>query len=151
MRALSHRPSGYSGRGRRATLRGRRLQHSVRVGYLDLSDTPFADLVLSEIVGEGRSCIAFAASNGGHCDLVLKVYHPTAIAKHARRCGSSIARYEYERNAALHRVAGVGAFIAAPVGFVSSPGAELFLQERICGAPLVSYLRTSSAHRRAAL
>lgn len=117
---------------------------------LDLRGTPFADVAVSGIVGEGRRCVAFAARSCGR-DLVLKAYHPRAAARHARRCGISIARYEFERNAAFHRVPRLAAHVAAPIGFLSSPGAELFLQERVFGVSLKSFLRDCSEECRGAL
>lgn len=102
-----------------------------------------AELVISEILGQGRRCVAFAARSYGR-DLVLKVYHPRAATRHAHRCGGSIARYECERNAMFHGVPALAPFIAAPIGFLSSPRAELFLQERVSGKPLISFLRTCS-------
>lgn len=110
----------------------------------DLRGTDFADIVICGIVGRGRRCVAFAARRGNR-DLVLKVYQPQAAIRHAHRCGGSIARYEYERNAAFHRVPTLARFIAAPIGFSSTPRAEMFLQERVFGEHLSAFMRTCSA------
>jgi hypothetical protein len=117
---------------------------------LDLRETPFADFVVSGVIGGGRRCVAFAVRGRGR-DLVLKAYHAGAATRHARRCGVSIARYEFERNAAFRSVAQLTTHVAAPVAFLSSPGAELFLQERVFGTPLTTFLHDCSAECRRAL
>ncbi|MGH8131543.1 MAG: hypothetical protein ACRES3_11880 [Steroidobacteraceae bacterium] len=104
----------------------------------------FADVVISDVIGRGRRCVAFSARKGNR-DLVVKLYHPRAIARHARQCGGSLAQFEFERNKVFHHVPEFTALSAAPIGFVSASRAELFLQERVFGEPLRSFLRTSSA------
>lgn len=111
----------------------------------DLSGTPFDNLTLFDTIGEGSRCVAFAADRDRRENLVLKVYRPAAIAKHALLYDASIARYEYGRNVALYRVTELRPFIAAPIAFYSMPPVELFLQERVAGESVTSYLRTSSA------
>jgi hypothetical protein len=103
----------------------------------------FADVVISDVIGRERRCVAFAAREG-HRDLVVKLYHSRAIARHARQFGGSLAQYEYERNRVFHRNPKFAAFSASPIGFLSTPRAELFLQERVFGEPLRSFLRTCS-------
>lgn len=110
----------------------------------DLRGSDFANLVISDVVGRGRRCVAFAARSGNR-DLILKAYYPRAAAKHAHRCGGSLAQYECERNSAFRGVPDLAPYIAAPIGFSSSPRAELFLQERVFGEPLISFLRACSA------
>jgi len=100
-----------------------------------LAGTRFADVELDEVVGFGRRCVAFSARRHGQA-LVLKSYHPQAVARHADRAGGSLARYECERNAALHRIAVLAPYVAAPIGYWSSPGEEFFLQQRVCGETL---------------
>jgi hypothetical protein len=112
-----------------------------------LAGTRFADVELGEIVGLGRRCVAFAARRHDQA-LVLKSYHPQAVARHADRTGGSIARYECERNEALHRIAGLAPYVAAPVGYWSSPREEFFLQQRVCGEMLAAFLRGCSARSR---
>lgn len=104
----------------------------------------FADVAVSDVIGQGRRCVAFSAREGGR-ELVVKHYHRRAIARHARHCGGSIAQYEYERNLVFHRAPEFAAFSAAPLGFLSSPRAELFLQERVFGEPLRAFLRECAA------
>ena len=110
----------------------------------DLRGSAFADVVMSEVVGQGRLCVAFAARMRNR-DLILKVYHPRAAARHAHRFGGSLAQYECERNAAFRGVPELVPYIVEPIGFSSSPRAELFLQESVFGEPLIPFLRTSSA------
>jgi hypothetical protein len=109
-----------------------------------LAGTRFADVELDEIVGVGRRCVAYSARRHDQA-LVLKSYHPQATARHAVRTGGSLARYEYERNAALHRIPGLASSIAAPVAYWSSPREEFFLQQRVAGETLDSFLRNCSA------
>lgn len=111
----------------------------------------FTDLVISDVIGRGRRCTAFAARAGGR-ELVVKSYYPRAMARHARHGGGgSLAAYEYERNLTFRRIPGFSAFSAAPIGFRSSPRTELFVQERVFGEPLTSYMRRCTAERRDAL
>jgi hypothetical protein len=112
-----------------------------------LAGTRFADVELDEVVGVGRRCIAFSARRHDQA-LILKSYHRRAVARHTERAGGSLARYECERNAALHRVAGLAAYVAAPVGYWSSPREEFFVQQRICGESLASFLRGCSTRNR---
>lgn len=114
----------------------------------DLRTTPFTDIHVSGVVGAGRRCIAFAAAYGSR-QVVLKIYHQQAVAKHVRREGYSLARYEYERNVALRDVAELTPHIADPIACFSSPCCELFIQERVLGEPLDVFLRTCSATARA--
>lgn len=116
--------------------------------WSDLRTTPFTDIQVSGVVGAGRRCIAFAAAYGGR-QVVLKVYRPQAVAKHARRLGCSLARYEYERNVALRGVAKLAPHIPDPIACFSSSRCELFIQERVLGQPLDAFLRTCSATARA--
>jgi len=110
-------------------------------------DGVFADVVVTGAVGRGRRCVAFAARNGNR-DIVVKLYHPRAIARHTRQIGGSLAKFEYERNLVFHHYPGFATFSAAPIGFLSSPRAELFLQERVFGEPLMPFLRAHSAECR---
>ena len=112
-----------------------------------LAGTRFADVALDEVVGVGRRCIAFSARRHDQA-LVLKSYHQWAVARHADRAGGSLARYECERNEALRRVAGLAKYVAAPVGYWSSPREEFFVQQRVCGETLGSFLRGCSARNR---
>ena len=112
-----------------------------------LASTQFADVELGEVVGVGRRCVAFSARRHDQA-LVLKSYHPQAVDRHADRAGGSIARYECERNAALHRIPGLTTYIAAPIGYWSSPREEFFVQQRVCGETLASFLRGCSARYR---
>jgi hypothetical protein len=113
-----------------------------------LRATPFSDIAVSGTLGEGRRCAVFAAVCRGR-QVVLKVYHSQAVAKHARRLGGSLARYEYEQNVALRGVAQLATHIADPIACFSSPCCELFVQERVFGEALEAYLRTCSATDRA--
>lgn len=121
----------------------------VNSSRLDLSATAFAQVAVSNLVGVGCRCRAFAA-RGYDQDLILKAYHARSVAKHAQYSGGSLARYEHERNSALRSIPALAGFIAAPLGFVSEPRLELFLQERVFGEPLPAFMRTcsSAAHER---
>lgn len=110
----------------------------------DLRGSVFANVVVSDVVGRGRRCVAFAARSDNR-DLILKLYHPRAAAKHAHRLGGSLAQYECERNAAFRAIPELAPYVAAPIGYSSAPRAELFLQERVFGEPLIRFLRASSA------
>jgi hypothetical protein len=112
-----------------------------------LAATQFADVELAEVVGIGRRCVAFSARRHDQA-LVLKSYHPQAVARHADRVGGSLARYECERNAVLHCIARLTPYIAAPIGYWSAPREEFFLQKRVSGESLDSFLRSCSGYAR---
>lgn len=114
----------------------------------DLRTTPLGEVVVSRVLGEGRRCAVFAGIHRGS-QVVLKIYHSRAIEKHARRMGGSLAGYEYARNVALRGVSHLAVNVAAPIGFVSSPRCELFVQEYVSGEPIDVFLRTCSATKRA--
>jgi len=103
----------------------------------------FSDVVISDFIGRGRRCVAFAARIGDR-DLVAKVYHRRAIARHQYQYGGSLAKYEYERNKVFHGVPEFTACSVAPIGFLSSQRVEVFLQERVFGEKLRSFLRACS-------
>lgn len=110
----------------------------------DLRATPFADLVVSGVLGEGRRCIVFAAVHRDR-QVVLKLYHSLAVAKHAQRTGGSLARYEYERNVALRGVPHLAPHVAEPITFFAFARCEVFVQEHVWGQPIDAFLRTSPA------
>ena len=112
-----------------------------------LTGTLFADVEIGQIIGVGRRCAVFTARRQDQA-LVLKVYHQQAVARHANRTSASLARYECERNAALRRVPGLAPHVAMPIGYWSSPRGEFFLQQRVAGETLGSFLRSSSACNR---
>jgi hypothetical protein len=114
----------------------------------DLRTTPMGEVVVSRVLGEGRRCAVFVGIHRGR-QVVLKIYHARAVAKHARRMGGSLAGYEYARNVALRSVSHLAAHVAAPIGFVSSPCCELFVQEYVSGESIDIFLRTCSATKRA--
>lgn len=110
----------------------------------DLLRGSFPGVVVVGIAGRGRRCLAVAVRGGGR-DLVVKLYHPRALARHALQYGGSLAKFEFERNAAFRGFPGFAEFSARPVGFLVMPRVEAFVQERIFGQPLIEFLRKASA------
>ena len=101
-----------------------------------LAGTEFDDVEVLGPLGEGARARVFAARRRGR-DVVLKVYKPGAIERHARRHPKPLATFEQERNARFHGAPGLAPFVAEPLGHVVTDRGQVFLQERVDG-PLYS-------------
>ena len=99
---------------------------------LKLQDTPYADLQVTEKLGEGKRSVVYRARWKGR-EVGLKVYKPTAIANHARKHKLPLAEFEHRRNKAFFEARGMAKYVAEPLGFVVQPGFQMSLQECVEG------------------
>lgn len=101
-----------------------------------LEGTHLEDTEILGPIGEGARALVYAARWRGR-EAVLKVYKPLAMERHARRHPTSLAEFEFDRNARFHQASGLAPFIAEPLGRVVTERGQAFLQERVEG-PLYS-------------
>jgi len=99
---------------------------------LKLKETPYADLKVTEKLGEGKRSVVYRARWQGR-ELGLKVYKPAAIANHARKHKLPLAEFEHRRNKAFFEARGMAQYVAEPIGFVVEPGFQMSLQECVDG------------------
>jgi len=99
---------------------------------LKLKDTQYADLQITEKLGEGKRSMVYRARWKGR-ELGLKVYKPAAIANHARKHKLPLAEFEHLRNKAFFEARGMAQYVAEPIGFVVEPGFQMSLQECVDG------------------
>jgi ubiquinone/menaquinone biosynthesis C-methylase UbiE len=99
---------------------------------LRLKDTQYADLEVTEKLGEGKRSVVYRARWKGR-ELGLKVYKPAAIANHARKHKLPLAEFEHRRNKAFFEARGMAQYVAEPIGFVVEPGFQMSLQECVDG------------------
>src|SRR5690349_9935784 len=99
---------------------------------LKLKDTPYADLQVTEKLGEGKRSVVYRARWRGR-EMGLKVYKPAAIANHARKHKLPLAEFEHRRNKAFFEARGMAQYVAEPIGFVVEPGFQMSLQECVDG------------------
>jgi SAM-dependent methyltransferase len=99
---------------------------------LRLKDTAYADLEVTDKLGEGKRSVVYRARWRGR-DVGLKVYKPAAIANHARKHRLPLAEFEHRRNKAFFEAPGLSKYIAEPLGFVVEPGFQMSLQECLDG------------------
>jgi ubiquinone/menaquinone biosynthesis C-methylase UbiE len=97
-----------------------------------LRDTPYADLEVTDKLGEGKRSVVYRARWRGR-DVGIKVYKPAAIARHARKHRLPLAEFEHRRNKAFFEVRGMAKYVAEPLGFVVEPGFQMSLQECLDG------------------
>ena len=99
---------------------------------IKLKDTQYADLQVTEKLGEGKRSIVYRAKWRGR-DVGVKVYKPAAIARHARKHKLPLAEFENRRNKAFFDARGMSKYVAEPLGFVVEPGFQMSLQECLDG------------------
>jgi ubiquinone/menaquinone biosynthesis C-methylase UbiE len=99
---------------------------------IKLEGTQYADLKVTEKLGEGKRSVVYRARWRGR-DVGVKVYKPAAIARHARKHALPLAEFEYRRNKAFFDARGLSKYIAEPLGFVVEPGFQMSLQECLDG------------------
>ena len=99
---------------------------------IKLRDTQYADLQVTEKLGEGKRSVVYRAKWRGR-DVGLKVYKPAAIARHARKHKLPLAEFEHRRNKAFFEARGMAKYVAEPLGFVVEPGFQMSLQECLDG------------------
>jgi hypothetical protein len=97
-----------------------------------LKDTKYADLEITDKLGEGKRSVVYRARWQGR-DVGVKVYKPAAIARHARKHQLPLAEFEHRRNKAFHEARGMARYVAEPLGFVVEPGFQMSLQECLEG------------------
>ena len=110
------------GAGRSRPHRSRRVSRSSSQG------TKYADLEVTEKLGEGKRSVVYRARWQGR-EVGLKVYKPAAIANHARKHKLPLAEFEHRRNKAFFEARGMAKYVAEPLGFVVEPGFQMSLQE----------------------
>jgi hypothetical protein len=93
-----------------------------------LQGTEYADLEVTEKLGEGKRSVVYRARWRGR-EIGLKVYKPAAIANHARKHKLPLAEFEHRRNKAFFEARGMAKYVAEPLGFVVEPGFQMSLQE----------------------
>jgi len=99
---------------------------------IKLKDTDYADLQITEKVGEGKRSVVYRARWRGR-DVGIKVYKPAAIASHARKHKLPLAEFENLRNKAFFEARGLARYVAEPLGFVVQPGFQMSVQELVDG------------------
>jgi ubiquinone/menaquinone biosynthesis C-methylase UbiE len=99
---------------------------------IKLCDIPYADLKITEKLGEGKRSVVYRARWGGR-DVGIKVYKPAAIANHARKHTLPLAEFEHLRNRAFFEARGLAKYVAEPLGYVVQPGFQMSLQEMVEG------------------
>jgi len=108
-------------------------------GYTDpdgiaikLKGTQYADLQVTEKLGEGKRSMVYRAKWRGR-EVGLKVYKPAAMANHARKHKLPLAEFEYRRNKAFFDARGMSKYVAEPLGFIVEPGFQMSVQECVEG------------------
>ena len=99
---------------------------------LRLKDTEYADLRLTDKLGEGKRSVVYRGRWKGR-EVGVKVYKPAAIANHARKHKLPLAEFEHRRNKAFFEARGMAQYVAEPLGFVVEPGFQMSLQECVDG------------------
>ena len=99
---------------------------------LRLKDTHYADVEVTDKLGEGKRSVVYRAHWRGR-EVSVKVYKPAAIARHARKHKLPLAEFEHRRNKAFFEAPGMARFVAEPLGFIVEPGFQMSLQECLDG------------------
>ncbi len=99
---------------------------------IKLEGTQYADLQVTEKLGEGKRSMVYRAKWRGR-EVGLKVYKPAAIANHARKHKLPLAEFEYRRNKAFFDARGMSRYVAEPLGFIVEPGFQMSVQECVEG------------------
>ncbi|HZF15628.1 MAG TPA: hypothetical protein VE046_06765 [Steroidobacteraceae bacterium] len=112
-----------------------------------LAGTRLANLDVGAAIGAGSRCTVHAARWRG-VDRALKVYKPSAVAKHTRHNPLPLAEYEFSSNGEYRAAPALAPYVAEPIDFLVTPTLQLFVQERLRG-PLYYfwYQRASAAER----
>jgi hypothetical protein len=97
-----------------------------------LAGTQYADLEVTEKLGEGKRSVVYRARWQGR-EVGVKVYKPAAIARHARKHRLPLAEFEHRRNQAFFHARGMSKYVAEPLGFIVEPGFQMSLQECLEG------------------
>jgi len=99
---------------------------------IKLKGTQYADLRVTEKLGEGKRSMVYRAKWRGR-EVGLKVYKPAAMANHARKHKLPLAEFEYRRNKAFFDARGMSKYVAEPLGFIVEPGFQMSVQECVEG------------------
>ena len=99
---------------------------------IKLKGTQYADLQVTEKLGEGKRSMVYRARWRGR-EVGLKVYKPAAMANHARKHKLPLAEFEYRRNKAFFDARGMSKYVAEPLGFIVEPGFQMSVQECVEG------------------
>jgi RIO-like serine/threonine protein kinase len=99
---------------------------------IKLQGTQYADLQVTEKLGEGKRSMVYRARWRGR-EVGLKVYKPAAMANHARKHKLPLAEFEYRRNKAFFDARGMSKYVAEPLGFIVEPGFQMSVQECVEG------------------
>jgi hypothetical protein len=95
-------------------------------------------------LGEGgRSTVHDGVLDGR--SVAVKVYKPSAVARHARKHPLDIAAFEHARNLAFYRADGLAPYVAEPVGFVAGPAVWALVQEKLAGRLYYFHFRETGA------
>jgi len=95
------------------------------------------ELRIGALVGEGRRSKVFRATYNGAL-VAVKLYRDKYVQRYRQRYGKSIARFEYDRNAAFYGVENLRRYVAKPL-LVTGEGdgmSDAFVQEFVDGVAL---------------
>lgn len=92
------------------------------------------ELALDDAIGRGRRSTVYAARLLDR-PVACKVYRQEYNPKYRRRCGQSIARFEFDRNAAFYRIDALRPLVAEPIAVYGDGDGycSVFVQERVEG------------------
>jgi len=100
--------------------------------YGQLPLTALGPLSVLERLAVGKVTTVYRAGLEGR-EVALKVFKPRSVRRHASRHSLNIAEFEYERNRAFAEAPELGRYVAAPVGFIHTPGISAMVQELLEG------------------
>lgn len=110
---------------------------------------PLAGSLLSSaevlsVLGEGKRSRVFRIRWQG-AEYALKLYDPTAAAKHRSRNPVPLARYEYRRNRGLYDAPGMRNHVARPVAFLDHGPVQAFVQAFMPGVLFEHFRKDANA------
>ena len=96
-----------------------------------------AEVRLGNLLGEGRRCVAFAATYAGE-QVVVKTYRTKMMTKCQDRYGTTASAFEHGRNSDLYGIDAIRRFIARPIALLGDDDgySHAFIQQRLEGISL---------------
>jgi RIO-like serine/threonine protein kinase len=97
---------------------------------------------IETLLGEGRRSRVYRARFDGR-DVAIKLYRERYVRSYRERLGISIARFEFDRNLAFCRTAGLEAYAVSPLAVIGEDDGmdAAFVQERITEAVSLEVVR----------